>query len=48
MDNKDYEELDELKNRLNNSDLKEAIEILEGELERSNQAIKEGFEKVRP
>jgi len=45
MINEDYELLDELKNRWNNAELKEAIEILNSELDRSNQAIEEGFEK---
>ena len=45
MINKDYEILDELKQRLTNSELKEAIEILMNELRLSEIAIKEGFEK---
>jgi hypothetical protein len=45
MNHKQYETIDELKNELSNSELKEAIEILENELNKSEQAIKEGFEK---
>ena len=44
MNHKQYELIDELKNELTNSELKEAIEILENELDKSEKAIQEGFE----
>lgn len=47
MINEHYKILEELKQELTNSGLREAIEILEAELERSEQAIKENFEKRR-
>ena len=45
MNHKQYELIDELKNELTNSELKEAIEILENELNKSEKAIQEGFEE---
>ena len=41
-----YKTIEELKNDLNNAELNEAIEILQAELRRSDQAIKEGFEEA--
>jgi hypothetical protein len=47
MINSDYEILDELKQRLTNSELVEAISILNSELELSNKAIIEGLEELK-